>query len=148
MRRDLVCGASGLLMLAACGGSQPAAATNHHVYVVVQHLSGSSLERRVDFTSDQIDGIAAMDRSGVQYQAQSVTSGKVVCQVDNEPKTFTTCFPQNQPYWALFVATAGKWSSAASGLSDVKLRDGQAIGWHYVPAGDASPAPPPMPKEA
>jgi hypothetical protein len=147
MRRALICGASGLVLLAACGPAQPAAAT-HHAYVVVQHLSGASLEKRIDFTGDEIDGIAAMDRSGVEYQAQSVTSGKVVCQVDNEPKTFATCFPQNQPYWALFVATGRKWSSASGSVSDVKLHDGDAIGWHYVPAGNAAPAPPPMPQES
>ena len=144
MRRALVCGVSGLLLLGSCS-SQPAA-SSHHAYVVVQHLSGSSLERRVDFTAGEIDGVAAMDRSGLEYQAQSVSTGKVVCQVDNEPAAFATCFPQNKPYWALFITNGGRWTSAPGGLSDVKLRDGEAIGWHYVPADDPAPAPPPMPK--
>ena len=145
MRRALICGILGLLLAPACGGSQPSAA--HHAYVVVQHLSGSTIERRVDFSGSEIDGVTAMDRSGLQYGAQSVTSGKVVCQVDNEPSSFTTCFPQNQPYWALFVATGGRWSNATGGLSDVRLRDGEAMGWHYVRPGDPAPAPPPMPRE-
>lgn len=129
------------------GCSAPPSAQAHHAYVVVQHLNGSWFDRRVDFTSDAIDGVTAMDRSGLEYQAQSVSSGKVVCQVDNEPTSFATCFPQNKPYWALFVATSGKWSSASSGISQVRLHDREAIGWHYVQAGDPSPAPPPMPKD-
>lgn len=141
MRRTL-CGVWGVLLLAACGSQQPAA---HHAYVVVQHLSGASFERRVDFTGSELDGMSAMDRSKIEYQAQSVASGKVVCQVDNEPANVTTCFPPNKPYWALFVATGGKWSSAAGGVSDVRLHDGDALGWHYVQAGDTSPKPPPMP---
>ena len=146
MRRALVCGVSVMLLVAACG-SQPSSAPAHHAYVVVQHLAGASVVRRVDFAGTELDGVAAMDRSGLEYKAQSVTTGKVVCQVDNEPASFATCFPQNQPYWALFTATGGKWSSATGGLSDVKLHDGEAIGWHYVPSGDATPAPPPTPKE-
>ena len=100
----------------------------------------------VSFAGSEIAGQAAMDASGIEYKAESVTSGKVVCQVDNEPATFTTCFPQNQPYWALFIASGGRWSSASGGISDVTLHDGEAIGWHYVASGDASPSPPPMPK--
>jgi hypothetical protein len=145
MRRGLFCGVAGFLLVAAC--SSPPSTQVHHAYVVVQHLNGSWFERHIDFTSADIDGVAAMDRSGLEYQAQSVSTGKVVCQVDNEPSSFTLCFPQNKPYWALFVAAGGKWSSAQGGLSEVKLHDGQAIGWHYVPAGDPSPAPPPMPRE-
>jgi hypothetical protein len=148
MRRGLICGVLGMLLMAACGspacGSQSAG--THHAYVVVQHLSGSWLERKVDFSGDAIDGVAAMDRSGLEYHAESVTSGKVVCQVDDEPASFTTCFPQNKPYWALFVMSGGKWSSALGGVSDVRLHDGEAMGWHYVQAGAASAAPPPMPK--
>jgi hypothetical protein len=144
MRRVLICGAFGLL-LAGCG-SQPVTST-HHAYVVVQHLSGSWFERRVDFSAAEINGLAVMDQSGLQYAARTVTSGKVVCQVDMEPAAFSTCFPQNQPYWALFVESGGKWTSAASGVSDVKLHDGDAIGWHYVPADERAPQPPPLPKE-
>ena len=144
MRRTLCCSALGLLLTAACA---PPPSATHHAYVVVQHLSGSWLERTVDFTGTEIGGVAAMDRSGFQYQAQSVTSGKVVCQIDNEPSTFTTCFPQNKPYWALFLESGKKWSSATGGLSDVRLHDGDAIGWHYVPADASSPRPPPMPRE-
>lgn len=142
MRRGLFCVALAPLLV-TCGGQ---ANTTHHAYVVVQHLSGSWFDRRVDFTNDAIAGITLMDRSGIEYGAQSVGSGKVVCQVDNEPATFTACFPQNKPYWALFIRTGGKWTSAPSGVSDVNLHDGEAIGWHYVPSGVTAPSPPPSPR--
>lgn len=141
MRRALVCGAIGLL-LTACGSQ---AGSGHHAYVVVQHLTGSWFDRRVDFTGDQIDAVTAMNRSGIEYSTQQVSSGKVVCQVDNEPSTYAVCFPPNKPYWALFVMSAGRWTNGSGGVSDVVLRDGEAIGWHYVPSGTSSPAPPPSP---
>jgi hypothetical protein len=143
MRTRLACGTLGLLLAAACG-SQPAS-SSHHAYVVVQHMSGGTIKRSVSFTGAHISGISLMDRSGIEYQARSVTGGKVVCQVDNEPASFTECFPQNRPYWALFIASGGRWSSAPGGVSDVSLHDGEALGWHYVPAGDPTPSPPPLP---
>jgi hypothetical protein len=116
----------------------------HHAYVVVQHLSGASLQRCAGFSSAMIDGQTLMDQSGVQYQAHALSAGKAVCQVDNEPVEVSQCFPPEQPYWALFVERGGKWVGAAGGFAEVTLRDGDALGWHYVPAADPAPAPPPL----
>ena len=142
LRGGLVCGVLGLLMLPGCSSQSTASG---HAYVVVQHLSGAWFERRVNFNGGEIGGQALMDQSGIEYQAQAVTSGKVVCQVDSEPLQYSSCFPQNQPYWALFIDTGGHWSSAPGGFTDLKLHDGDAMGWHYVRSGDPSPAPPPLP---
>ena len=121
------------------------ASAAHHAYVVVQHLSGAGSQRCVGFDGATIDGQTLMDQSRVQYLAHKVSSGNAVCQVDNEPQQVTDCFPQNQPYWALFIEEGGRWTSAPGGYTDVRLHDGGAIGWHYVPSGDAAPAPPPLP---
>ena len=152
-----VSGGFGLLLLVVCAPpacAPPAssvsctdAAAPHHAYVVVQHLSGTSIERCVGFTEPSIDGQTVMDRSGIQYEARPVGSGKVVCQVDLEPSQFTACFPQNQPYWALFVESQGHWSSAPGGYTEIQLRDRDALGWHYVSSGDPAPAPPHMPRQ-
>ena len=159
MRRSLVGGALALMMVTACGalptcssttsnkGPCTNAAVAHHAYVVVQHLSGAWIEGCVGFSETSIDGQTLMDRSGIEYKAQSVTSGKVVCHVDREPSQFTECFPQNRPYWALFFEANGHWSAAPGGFTDVHLKDREAMGWHYVQAGDPSPSPPPMPQE-
>jgi hypothetical protein len=142
------------LVIAACGGSSPASPTSscanagaaNHAYVVVEHLSGTSIQKCVGFAGDTIDGQTLMDQSGVQYTAQTFSYGKAVCQVDNEPAQYSTCFPANQPYWALFVETGGAWASAATGYTAVTLHDKEALGWHYVQQSDPSPAPPPLAK--
>jgi hypothetical protein len=143
------------LVIAACGGSSPTSQASptsscvntgaaHHAYVVVQHLSGATLQKCVGFAGDTIDGQALMDQSGIEYQAKTTSVGKAVCQVDNEPAQFSTCFPQNQPYWALFIEAGGAWTMAPKGLSDAMVHDGEAVGWHYVrydPKSDPSPPP-------
>ncbi|HEX2646711.1 MAG TPA: hypothetical protein VHO95_05760 [Candidatus Dormibacteraeota bacterium] len=146
-----------MILLGACAApalpqtGSPTQCTNsppHRAYVVVEHMSGTLVQRCVGFSGETIEGQALMDQSGVEYQARSVSSGKVVCQVDNEPAQFSECFPQNRPYWALFVDAGGHWSSAGGGFTDLKVVDGGAIGWHYVQATDPSPSPPPLPRLA
>ena len=143
------------LVIAACGGSSPTSQATptsscanpsaaHHAYVVVQHLSGATLQKCVGFAGDNIDGQALMDQSGIEYQAQTFSFGKAVCQLDNEPAQFTKCFPDNKPYWSLFIETGGAWASAANGFTDAKVHDKEALGWHYVQQTDPSPAPPPL----
>ncbi len=147
-----------LVAIAACGGSPSNtgstsssgcvnASAPHRAYVVVQHLSGTTLQRCVGFSGDTIDGQSLMDQSKVGYAAQTFSFGKAVCQIDNEPKTFTQCFPQNQPYWSLFIETGGAWAQAQNGYTQVTLHDKEAMGWHYV-VQNASPAPPPLAKES
>jgi hypothetical protein len=157
LRRLLGFGGIGIvigIVLGACAAPASApsesagactSSTQHRAYVVVEHMSGASLQRCVGFSADAIDGQALMDQSGVEYQARSVSSGKVVCQVDREPAQFTECFPQNRPYWALFVDANGRWASASGGFTDLRLHDGDAMGWRYVPASDTNPLPPPLP---
>jgi hypothetical protein len=157
MRGHVAGGGLVLFFLMACGsptsGTRAAstvqctdASAAHHAYVVVQHMSGAWLERCVGFAAASIDGQTLMDRSAIEYQSERVSSGKVVCQVDLEPKQYSQCFPQNQPYWALFVESGGRWSSATGGFTDVGLKDGDALGWHYVNVSDPTPAPPPLPR--
>lgn len=164
MRKPYVPGGMGLiglllLLLAACNqqcGTHTSGAgivcspsgAAHHAYVVVEHSSGLSITRCVGFSGDLIDGETVMRQSGIEYQAATISSGKAMCQVDSEPVKFDQCFPQNQPYWALFVATSGHWTAAPAGYTQVKLHDGDAMGWHYVPATEASPAPPPLPSSS
>ena len=163
MRKHLI-GASATLVLAittaitACGGSPGAATTSpgttcvnasapRHAYVVVEHLSGASVQACVGFSTDAIAGQDLMDKSGIKYQFQKFSFGSAVCQIDNEPAQYTQCFSQGKPYWSLFIETSGKWASAPSGYTDAVLHDKDALGWHYVQASDPSPAPPPPAKE-
>ena len=130
MRKHLMWASATLALtlgaVTACGGS-PAASTStptnscvnasasHRAYVVVQHsVASHEFQKCVGFTGDTIDGQTLMDQSGVQYLAHKLSSGKAVCQVDNEPQQVTECFPQNQPYWALFLETKSVWAGSTT----------------------------------
>ncbi|HEV2029432.1 MAG TPA: hypothetical protein VGS16_13020 [Candidatus Dormibacteraeota bacterium] len=123
------------------------ASAPHHAYVVVEHLSGASLQACVGFSTDTIDGQALMDQSGIEFQTQTFSFGKGACQIDNEPAQFSQCLPQGQPYWNLFIESGGTWASAQTAYTAVNLHDKEALGWHYVQSTDPSPAPPPLAKE-
>ena len=146
-----------VLFLVSCSGTSPAASPAapatascagvkgaHHAWVVVQHLNGAVVEKCVGFDADSDPGLHLMKASAIEYQTQHFSFGDAVCQVDNEPKTFSQCLPQNAPYWAMFVYDGSAWKSPEVGVSDVKLIDKQALGWRYTQP-DASPAPPPAP---
>ena len=149
-------GAMLAVLAAACGGGSSATSSTpgagcvngkaaHRAYVVVTHLSGTSVERCVGFDGDSVTGDVAMQESGIELQTQQYSFGKAVCQLDNEPKQFTECLPKDQPYWALYSESAGgSWAQAQSGYTDLKLKDGDAMGWRYTPV-TASPAPLPSP---
>src|SRR5260370_11270901 len=140
----------------ACGGS-PAASTSspattcvnpsaaHRAYVVVEHADAShEFQKCVGFAGDTIDGQTLMDQTGIEYQTQTFSFGKAVCQVDNEPAQYTKCFADTGPNWTLFVETNGAWAEAQTGYTQVTLHDKDALGWTYT--SDQSPAPPPLPK--
>jgi hypothetical protein len=145
------------LVIAACGNSPSSSASPavscvnpsaaHHAYVVVEHLSGASIQKCVGFAGDTIDGASLMDQSTVPYQTQTFSFGKGVCSVDNEPAQFTECFPKDKPYWSLFIETNGAWAAAQTGYAAINLHDKDALGWRYVDAAAQNPSPPPLAKE-
>jgi hypothetical protein len=150
--------ASLAIALAGCGTTTPVATSSpnatcinagapHHAYLVVKHLSGTSLQRCVGFSADTIDGKALMDQSGIPFQVQTFSFGLGMCAIDNEPAQFTECFPKGQPTWWLWFGTSGTWTLAQVGFDQIKLHDTDALGWHFVPASEASPSPPPAAKE-
>ena len=163
MRKHLIGTSATLALLligtiTACGGSPSAATASpasscvnasapRHAYVVVEHLSGASIQACVGFSTDAMDGQTLMDQSGIKYQFQKFSFGSAVCQIDNEPAQYTQCFPQGKPYWALFIESGGKWTQSETGYTEAVLKDKDALGWHYVPASGPSPAPPPAAKE-
>ena len=68
----------------------------HHAYVVVEHLAGTTVQKCVGFSGDTIDGEDLMNQSGFEYQAQTFSFGKAVCQMDNEPATYPQVLPRQQ----------------------------------------------------
>ena len=141
----------------ACGGSPTASTSSpastcvnasaaHRAYVVVEHADvGHKIQKCVGFSGDTIDAQTLMDQSGIEYQTQTFSFGKAVCQVDNEPAQYSACFATSGPNWALFVDTNGTWAEAQTAYTQVTLHDKEALGWIYTAA--ASPAPPPLPQQ-
>jgi hypothetical protein len=158
-RHALWAGATLALLIAGCGTSQTAAqgssasATTscvnptaaHRAYVVVEHQSGKTVQRCVGFSGSTVDAVGLMKQSRIEYQTQTTSFGLGMCQIDNEPARFSECFPQGQPYWSLWVESGASWTMSQVGVSQVKLRDHQTLGWHFVPQTGPSPAPPPTP---
>jgi len=145
------------LVIAACGSSPTSSASPavscvnasaaHHAYVVVEHLSGTSIQKCVGFAGDTIDGQSLMDQSTIRYQTQTFSFGKGVCAIDNEPAQYSECFPKDKPYWSLFIETSGAWTAAQTGYTAINLHDKEALGWRYVDSSDQNPSPPPVAKE-
>jgi hypothetical protein len=158
-RHFLWAGATLALLIAACGGSQTTTAGTssggatscvngtaaHRAYVVVQHQSGSTVQRCVGFGGDTVDAVTLMKQSKIEYQAQTTSFGLGVCQIDREPARFSECFPQGQPYWSLWIESGGSWTISQVGFSQVKLHDRDVLGWRYVTQTGPSPSPPPRP---
>jgi hypothetical protein len=145
------------LVIAACGSSPTSSASPavscvnasaaHHAYVVVEHLSGASIQKCVGFAGDTIDGASLMDQSTIAYQTQTFSFGKGVCAIDNEPAQYSECFPKDKPYWSLFIETGGAWTAAQTGYTAINLHDKEALGWRYVDSSNQNPSPPPVAKE-
>jgi hypothetical protein len=159
MRKQLMASATLAIaiLIAACGGATAApsatsatatcvnAKAAHKAYLVVTHQDGKTVQRCVGFDADQLNGDDLMKQSGVEFQSQTFSFGKGMCQIDNEPAQFSECFPKDQPYWALFTAAgSGAWIPAQTGYTAINLKAGDAMGWRFTPA-TASPAPTPAP---
>jgi len=80
--------------------------------------------------------------AGVETATQTYSFGLAICQVDDVPAHYRACLPSGAPYWALFVAPPGEgWAAASTGVSDVHLRAGAALGLRYDPPTGKAPAP-------
>jgi len=156
MRKHLlgVAATLALVLAAGCGGaagstSSGTACVNssaaHKAYLVVRHADRKVVNKCVGFAAAQINGGDLMKQSGIEYQAQTFSFGKAVCQLDDEPAQFSECFPKDKPFWALYELVGGQpWVQAQTAYTQVDLKDGDALGWTYA-SPTASPAPPPLP---
>jgi len=151
-----------LLVAVGCGGGAGGAATTgasapqsagtavntcavahqskHIAYLVVEHLSGQTIERCAGFDGDAIDGDTVMRVTGIQFQ----TAGSAMCQVDSEPAQYGDCSSE-QAHWSLWLYSGGGWTQPAAPYAQLQLHDRDALGWRYVVSSVTSPPPPPRP---
>jgi hypothetical protein len=145
------------LLVSACGGGGEGSGASpgvtcsgqgHSVEVVVELGDHRVVDRCVGFKGTEITGQTALHRSGIEFATEHFSFGDAVCQIDHDPKSYTDCVGTGQPYWALFLWTgSGKWKSASTGISEVKLKPGQALGWRYD-SSQGTALPPPRPPKS
>lgn len=120
------------------------AAGAHHVALVAQHSSGAAVRVCVGFDGDSVTGDQVLQLSGVAYQEASYGGGlgRAVCQLDGEPASYPPgCWTSSSPYWAMYVSRGGGgWAGSSLGVSSQVFRDGDGLGFRYVP--QSAPAPP------
>jgi hypothetical protein len=114
--------------------------SNHVAYLIVEHLSGQTIERCAGFDGDAIDGGAVMRATAIQYQAD----GTAMCQVDREPAQVSGCSSE-QAHWSLWMYGGGEWTQPTVAYTELQLHDREALGWRYVISSVASPPPTPRP---
>jgi hypothetical protein len=138
-------------LLAGCGTASTIAAgsggtqcgSGHRAEVVVEFENKKVDESCVSFKGSEIAGEAAMTRGNIEFAAKHLSLGDAICQIAHQPKSYTSCFGSGQPYWALYIWSGkGPWRSAQVGVSEIELRPGDALGWHY---GSGTPGAPPKP---
>ena len=138
-RLRLLAGAA-LPLVALVGGRMNASAATHRAALVIEHSNGSLIERCVAFAEEAISGLQLIQRSGVEYQAQTFGDlGAAVCQLDLEPAQVpANCFGSGRS-WQYYRETSSGWSPSSSGAGGSTVHDGDVDGWHYA----AGPQPPP-----
>jgi hypothetical protein len=122
------------------------AATAHHVGVVVEHGNGRVVRQCVSFSTPTITAVSALKASGIENATQSYGPGlgEAVCQIDDEPASYTMCLPSSGSYWVFFIARAGgAWTNSAQGVSSATLGDGDDVGFRFDPLAGADPPPAP-----
>jgi hypothetical protein len=112
----------------------------HRAALVIEHSSGSLITRCVAFAEEQINGLQLVQRSGVEYDAQSFGSiGSAMCQLDQEPLTVPPgCFGSG-PYWQYFHHQGSGWQASVVGASSSALHDGDVDGWRYAAGANQAP---------
>ncbi|MEO8899192.1 MAG: hypothetical protein ABI352_08560 [Candidatus Dormibacter sp.] len=133
-----VVGVASRVGLVSSGCAQ--ASSVHHAALVVEHSSGGVVKICVAFTEAQITGEQLLHRSGVEYNTQPFGgNGDAVCQIDNEPAGYSSCF-QDGKFWAMFVSRSdGAWAFASQGVANQTFGDGDAEGFRYQSQSDSSP---------
>jgi hypothetical protein len=119
------------------------AASAHHAGIVVELGDGQVLRQCVGFDSATVTALAVLQGSGIEYATAAYGSlGVAVCQIDNEPTSYTDCLPSSGSYWVFFISRGGgPWANSSQGISNTTVSNGDDVGFRYDPLAGADPAP-------
>jgi hypothetical protein len=131
---------------ARVGPAQPLcvqAASTNHAGIVVELGDDQVLRQCVGFDTSAIAALAVLQASGIEYATASYGGlGEAVCQIDDEPPSYTSCLPDSGSYWVFFIShQGGAWTNSAQGVSNATLGDGDDVGFRYDPLAGADPPP-------
>jgi hypothetical protein len=133
----------GAIHLITAAAPCTAATYTSHVTLVVEHGDGRVVGLCIGFDGSSLGGAEVLQASGLEYATGGYGSlGEAVCQIDDEPASYSSCLPSSGPYWTVFVARAGGgWEDAASGISTLTFASGDAEGFRYDPQDGPDPPP-------
>lgn len=132
----------------------PADATDgpHRAGLLVVHSGGRLSQRCVEFPEDTIDGLALLQRSGLDLNVDATNSvGVAVCRIDNEgcafpeQECFCECLGATCIYWSYWrLAPGGDWQYANMGASSGIVSDGDVDAWVWGAGNGAASLLPPV----
>ncbi len=119
------------------------AASAYHAGIVVELGNGQVVRQCVGFNTSTITALSVLQGSGIEYATASYGGlGEAVCQIDDEPASYTACLPSSGSYWVFFVSRGGgAWTSSPQGVSVETVGDGDDVGFRYDPLAGADPPP-------
>ena len=133
----------GAVHLATAAAPCTAASYTSHVTLVVEHGDGRVIGLCIGFDGSSITGEEVLQASGLEDATAAYGSlGEAVCQIDDEPGSYSACLPTSGSYWVVFVSRGGgAWEDAASGISTLTFASGDAEGFRYDPLDGPDPPP-------
>jgi len=128
------------------------AAEPNHAGVVVVYGNDKASKKCVDFSEDQISGMDALERTGLDISVDASNAmGVAVCKIGRNGCNFPgeTCFCQCQGasclYWSYWKWKGDKWEYSDLGASNTMLHDGDIDGWVWgVGTTEGAEPPPPV----
>ena len=131
---------------ARVGPAEPLCAQAESAYragVVVELGNGQVVRQCVGFATPTITVLALLTASKIEFKTESYGGlGEAICQIDDEPPSYTTCLPTSGSFWVFFVSRGGgAWTSASQGVSTVTVGNGDDAGFRYDPLAGADPPP-------
>lgn len=128
-----------------------AAQTVNRAAIVVVFASGTTFQKCVEFTGDEISGLSMLEDTGLDLVVDaSNLIGVAVCKIRTNGCDFPgeSCFCKCQggpcKYWSYWSGDAsGKWTYASMGTANRMLRNGDIDGWVWGVGTISNASPPP-----
>jgi len=119
------------------------AASAHHAGIVVELGNAQVVRQCVGFDTATVTALDVLKASGIEYATATYGGlGVAVCQIDNEPASYTECLPASGSYWVFFISRGGgAWANSSQGVSNTTVGDGDDVGFRYDPLAGADPPP-------